>query len=93
MKTLVLVLIIFILNGCSQKAKDCTPVPCINVYPKLPTYKVPSSRPFKVVRIDDNRSIAMTKDLLDVVKNNTRLRQICANYAVINKRVNREYQK
>jgi len=93
MRTMVLILITFILNGCSQKIPDCEPVPCINVYPKLPTYKMPPSRPFNVETLDMNRSIIITSDLLEVVDHNNRLRQACRNYAAVNIRVNKEYQK
>ena len=92
MKLLISILTILALNGCSQTLKQCPEPVCI--YPKLPTYKLPDSRPFYVVkRLDDNISIFKNEDIVELVKNNAKLRSICTNYAVINKRVNSEYQK
>lgn len=89
--TLALIFAIFILSGCGQPE----PVPCIPKkceFPKLPTYLVPASRSISVKPIDANRSVITNDDLLELVKNNEKLRRICSNYAVINKRVNKEYQ-
>ena len=88
MKYLLLILPIFILNSCGDP-KPCPEKKCL--YPRLPTYKVPESRPIKVRPLDANNSVIKNKDLLELVRNNTKLRKICSNYAIINKRVNKEY--
>ena len=90
--TSALILAIFILSGCGQHA----PVPCVPKkceFPKLPTYRVPASRSISVKPIDVNRSVIANSDLIELVKNNEKLRRICSRYAVINKRVNKEYQE
>ncbi len=93
MKIFPLVLITLVLNaGCSQKIEECEPVPCVNVYPKLPTYKLPQSKKFKTSSYSDHARIIKTDILLELVRNNIKLRGICTKYAVINKRVNKEYQ-
>ena len=89
--TLALILAIFILSGCGQPS----PVPCVPKkceFPKLPTYRVPESRSISVNPIDANRSVIANTDLLELVRNNEKMRRICSRYAVINKRVNKEYQ-
>jgi len=89
--TLALILAIFILSGCGQPA----PVPCVPQkceFPKLPTYRVPESRSISVKPVDANLSVIANDDLMELVRNNEKMRRICSNYAVINKRVNREYQ-
>jgi len=92
MKLLLLILTIYLLNGCSQKIPDCNPVPCIQNYPKLPTYKTPLSNNFAVVKHTEYNSIIENTDLLELVSNNKKLRRVCSNYAVINKRVNKEFE-
>ncbi len=92
MKILILTLIIFLLNGCSQKIEECEPVPCIKVYPKLPTYRLPVSKGFKTTKYSDYARVIQTDILLELVRNNKKLRNICTKYAIINKKVNKEYQ-
>ena len=97
MKLLILILTAFILSltGCGQinpePVKPCPTTKCF--YPTLPTFKIPQSKPFKVVKYDDTKSIINNTILLELVKNNTKLRKTCSKYAIINKRVNKEYQK
>ena len=90
MKYLLLILPIFILNGCKDP-KPCPKQVCL--YPVLPTYKVPQSSNFQVKKYNNENSIIDNKTLFQMVNNNTKLRKICTNYAVINKRVNKEYNK
>lgn len=91
MKILLLISTIFILNGCGDKEpKPRCPEPVCE-FPTLPTYKVPPSRKISVKPIDANRSLIKNDDLIELVRNNTRMRRICSNYAVINKRVNEKY--
>ena len=93
MRLALLLLIIFILNGCSQK---CEPVPCTKqkcLYPTLPTYKLPVSNKIPTPKqLGDGTCVVGVSDLLELVDNNNRLRRICTNYAVVNKRVNKEYE-
>ncbi|UFH59851.1 hypothetical protein [Sulfurovum mangrovi] len=92
MRLLLSISAIFILSGCGQPVPKCPEPVC--KYPTLPTYKLPSSRTFAPVKqIDNNVSIFKNADIIELVENNVRLRRICTNYAVINKRVNKEYQK
>ena len=92
MRLLLSIFAIFALSGCSQPAPKC-PEP-VYIYPTLPTYKLPASRAFAPVKqIDNNVSIFKNADIIELVRNNVKLRTICTNYAVINKRVNKEYQK
>jgi len=88
-----LILITLVLSGCSQKIVECEPVPCIQLYPKLPTYKTPTSNKFKTLKYNEYSRIISDKDLTEVLTNNKKLRKICSNYAVVNKRVNKEYTK
>ncbi|MCD6435979.1 MAG: hypothetical protein J7L15_06280 [Clostridiales bacterium] len=92
MKTLLLALIILALNGCGEP-EPCKPVVCINMYPKLPTYKLPSSTKFSTEQYDQNNRIIQNQLLLELVSNNKRLRRICSNYAVVNKKMNEQYNK
>ncbi len=92
MRLLILVLTIYLLNGCTEP-KPCKSVACINLYPKLPTYKVPYSTKFKTKQYDQNNRIIGNEILLELVRNNKSLRRICSNYAVINKRINKKYNK
>lgn len=95
-KTLTLILTIFTLSfisGCNG-TKPCPPCPKTKCYyPKLPTFKTPKSKSFSVKKYSETQSIIDNKILIELVKNNAKLRKICSNYAVINKRVNKEYQK
>ncbi len=92
MKIFISTLIILALNtGCTQVTPDCPEKKCL--YPKLPTYKTPISNNFAVVKHTDHSSIIDNGDLLELVSNNKKLRKVCSNYAVINKRVNKEYQQ
>lgn len=94
MKIFILILVIFLLNGCSQKIADCNPVPCQSIYPKLPTYKTPQSNNIsEPEQLGDGTCIIAVDDLIELVGNNKKLRRICSNYAIINKRVNKEYSK
>ena len=90
--TSALIFLIFILSGCGQpEPVQCVPKKC--EFPKLPTYRVPASRPISVKPVDANRSVIANADLIELVRNNEKLRRICSMYAVINKRVNKEYQE
>ena len=90
MKISASILTLFILSGCGEEPTPCKPQKC--EFPKLPTYKVPSSRKLTVKPVDANHSIILNEDLIELVKNNTKLRRTCNNYAVVAKRVNKEYQ-
>lgn len=92
MKLLFLILTIFILNSCGQTAPEICPEK-VCLYPTLPTYKIPQSQKFKVQTHSENASIISNDTLLELVNNNTKLRKTCSNYAVVNKRVNKEYSK
>lgn len=92
-KLFMLTLAAFILSGCH------TPAPAVPytlqkcTFPRLPTYATPPSRKIKVIAIDANRSIIANADLIELVFNNTKMRNICSDYAVIIQKTNREYQK
>jgi hypothetical protein len=81
---------LFILNNCS-KNEQCTPQK-IHI-PKLPTYKTPKGREFKVKKLDENLSIIENDVLTELVKNNDKLRAICLKYCLINKKLNEVYNK
>lgn len=92
MRLLLLILTAYTLNGCGQPTPDCPKPVCL--YPTLPTYKLPNSRSFAPIKqIDNNISIFKNSDIIELVENNQKLRKICTNYAVINQRVNKEYNK
>ena len=95
MKLLLLISAILVLSGCSQKKLEpCEPQPCIKIYPKLPTYKIPRSNPIPPIQqLKNSTCIIQTSSLLELASNNKKLRRICSNYAVINKRINKEYSK
>ena len=81
--------IIFLLNGCVENQpkviyKDCK-------LPKLPTYKPPKSHKFSVKKVDENRSIIKTNTLLELVRNNKRLRSINYKYTLLIKKLNKIY--
>ena len=94
-KILALTLTIFTLsfiNGCGNR-KPLPPCPKTKCYfPKLPTFKTPKSREFSVKKYSAEESLINNKILIELVRNNTKLRKICSNYAVINQRLNKEYQ-
>ncbi len=93
MKILLLILTIFFTNGCSEP-EPCKPVACVKVFPKLPTYKLPAPKGMTPpVYLGDGKYSILGKELEDCLKVNARLRKICRNYASINSRVNKEYQK
>lgn len=92
MKILLMILTIFILNGCTQQVAPCEPQPCVKIYPTLPTYRTPTSRTINTKPFNPHFSIINNDDLLELVSNNGKLRRICGKYAVVNKRVNKEYQ-
>jgi len=81
---------LFILNNCS-KNEQCTPTKIS--LPKLPTYKTPKSREFKVKRIDENLSIIENNVLTELIRNNDKLRAICLKYCLINKKLNEVYSR
>ena len=89
-KTILLSLsIIFLLSGCVETQpkviyKDCK-------LPKLPTYKPPKSHKFSVKKVDENRSIIKTNTLLELVRNNKRLRSINYKYTLLIKKLNKIY--
>lgn len=100
MKIVLLVLIIYILNGCGRNNNElvpCKPVPCTQQkqsFVKLPTYKTPVSRPFKVVKdLGDGTSIVRNVDLLEVVANIDKYKKICWRYASVNIRLNKRGAK
>lgn len=93
MKLFLLILTTLIINGCTQKAPDCAPVACEMLFPKLPTYKIPNKRAFtKPVALANGLYAVDGTQLKDVFVVNAKLRRACTNYAVVNKRVNAEYQ-
>jgi len=84
---------ILLIDGCSEP-ELCKPVSCIKIYPKLPTYKTPPIKHFtKPMHLKDDQYVVSGSELKDCFRTNKKLRQICSNYAVINKKVNKEYQK
>jgi len=91
-KITILIALVLTLNGCGEP-ELCKPVPCINLYPKLPTYKLPESRKFTTLQYDINNRIIENNILLELVANNKKLRRTCSNYAVINKKINKQYNK
>lgn len=94
MKLLLLISITLFINGCSQKIPDCTPVACEMIFPALPTYKTPPQKTFTKPILLANGLYAVNGDeLRDVFKTNAKFRRICSNYATINIRVNKTYQK
>ena len=91
MRISALILAVFILSGCFE----CQPVPCKEQkcdFPKLPTYKVPASRKLTVKPVDAKHSIILNDDLIELVRNNTKLRRVCSNYAAIAIKVNGIYE-
>lgn len=75
--------ITFILSGCSQKIDPplpCKPQPCVQQeqsHVKIPTFKAPTSRPFKIVeKFDNGTCLVQTVDLYELVGNNKTLRSI-----------------
>ena len=84
-------LIIFTLSGCVGN-QPCKPkIKRVCTLPKLPTFKVPASKKFTVKPIDSNKSIIKNDILLELVRNNTKLRNTCYKYMLINKKINEEY--
>jgi hypothetical protein len=82
------------INGCDCDPQPCAPVACKKIYPKLPTYKTPPTKKFtKPVHVKDDQYRVSGSELKECFKTNKRLRQICSNYAVVNKRVNKEYSR
>jgi len=93
MKLLILILTMLFINGCGE-IRLCDPQPCVSLYPTLPTYRVPVTKPLTPPKALGNGMYAVKgKDLKGCLEANARLRKICNNYAVINKRVNKEYQR
>lgn len=91
MTLLLSTLTIFTLNGCAGK-ETCKPkVERVCTLPKLPTFIVPTSRKFSVKPVDSNRSIISNNDLLELVRNNAKLRNTCYKYMLINRKINEEY--
>lgn len=84
------------LGGCSQKMKDCQPVPCtktVCIFPKMPSYKTPQSKPFtKPIDRGDGTCIVVISELIELHSNKEKLSEICWKYNSINKRVNSKYQ-
>ena len=93
MKNLLLISVILLINGCGGP-EPCKPVPCIQNYPKLPTYRVPSRKHMtEPAALGGGMYAVVGTELRDCLITNARLRKICSNYAAINRKVNREYQK
>ena len=83
---------IFILSGCGEQPIPQPQKPECH-FPKLPIYATPISRKFKVVPLDENKSVIENETLIELVRNNSTLRSKCRKYALINRKVNREYNK
>ena len=96
MRQLFLLSIILLLNGCSQKIPDCQPVPCKQqecLFPKMPSYKTPASNKItKPKDLGDGTCVVVIDELLELHRNNKKLREICWKYDSVNKRVNSKYQ-
>ena len=93
MKLLLSIFTILLISGCGEP-KPCKPVPCIQNYPTLPTYRVPRKKHMTEPESIGNGMYAVVgTELKDCLITNAKLRRICSNYAVINKRINKEYQK
>lgn len=77
-----LILTIFILNGCGQiiEPLPCKPQPCTpqeQSHVKIPTFKAPASRPFKIIeKFDNGTCLVQTVDLYELAGNNKKLRSI-----------------
>ena len=94
MKLLLLISVMLIINGCSlTDLKPCEPQPCVKIFPKLPTYKLPKIKKLtEPVHIGGGMYAIVGTELEECLRVNIILRRKCTDYAVINKRVNKEYQ-
>ncbi len=93
MKSLLLTSAILLINGCGDP-KPCKPVPCIQNYPKLPTYSIPNKKTMtEPVSIGGGMYAVVGTELRDCLIVNTKLRNTCYKYTRINRRINKEYQK
>ncbi len=95
MKEIIAILLISVtlfISGCGEP--EVSPQPCVKIYPKLPTYKVPPLQHMKEPKaIGGGLYVVDGSELRDCLLVNRKLRKICSNYAVINKKVNEEYNK
>ena len=92
MRILVLILATLFISGC-KNPEPCKPVPCIQDYPILPTYKVPPTKHMtRPKSLGNGMYSILGTELEDCLITNAKLRRICSNYAVINKRINKTYK-
>ena len=90
----------FILNGCigQEVAKPCLPQPCTKqecLYPTIPTFKAPPSRPISVISEDREAGtcVMYIVDVLEISDNNTILRDRLWKSTAIAIEINKEYNK
>ena len=93
MKALLLILAILFISGCDEPT-PCSPQPCVQNYPKLPTYKLPVPKGMtSPVSLGNGMYAIVGEELKDCLVVNKKLRKACINYAAVNSRVNKEYQR
>ena len=93
MKKLLYIPIAYLINGCGEPI-PCKPVPCVQNYPKLPTYRIPKKKHMTNPQsLGGGLYAVVGTELRDCLKVNAKLRRVCNNYAAINVRINKTYQK
>ena len=93
MKISLLILATYLISGCGEPA-PCKPVPCIQNYPKLPTYRIPKKKHMTNPQsLGGGLYAVVGTELRNCLKVNAKLRRACSNYAAVNVRINKTYQK